>query len=170
MSFTSAALILSWLAIAFLMLGFAALLQQVRALQAAILLPPGARAGLPESARALRPVTTNRRYVLTVDPGCTACADVIPEFRDLAARFAPTAEFALLAPSGEYAGSSGVDVLVDATAYRDLAPSWSPGIVVIDSDGKVLEAAPGGDLDPLKAALGADRSSTSTSTASEVSL
>jgi hypothetical protein len=166
MSFTSAALILSWLAIAVLMLGFAALLRQVRALHAMILLPPGARAGLPESARALRPVTTDRRYVLTVDPGCAA---VIPEFRGLAARHAQTAEFALLAPAGDYPGSSGVDVLVDANAYRDLAPSWSPGIVVIGSDGRVLEAAPGGDLQPLMAALGADSSSASKSTAMEVS-
>jgi len=162
MSFTSAALILAWLAIAVLAFGFAALLQQVRALQAAIRLPPGARAGLPASARTLRPVTADRRYVLTVDPGCAVCAEIIPEFRDLAIRYATAAEFALLAPSGDYSGSSGVDVLIDATAYRDLAPSWSPGIVVISSDGAVIEAVPGGDLRPLAAALSSTSSSAST--------
>lgn len=163
MSFTSAALILSWLAIVVLAFGFAALLQQIRALQAAIRLPPGARAGLPGSALALRPATADRRYVLTVDPGCAVCAEVVPEFRDLAARYAPAAEFAILAPSGDYSGSSGVDVLIDATAYRDLAPSWSPGIVVIGSGGTVIEAVPGGDLRPLAAALSTTSSSASTS-------
>ena len=46
-----------------------------------------------------------------------------------------------------------MEVLVDAQAYRDLAPSWSPGIVVIAADGTVIEAVPGGDLRPLQAAL-----------------
>jgi hypothetical protein len=167
MSFTSAALILAWLAIAVLALGFAALLQQVRSLQAALRLPPGARAGLPDSARALRPAGAGRRYVLTVDPGCSVCAEILPEFRELAARYAPAAEFALLAPSGVHPGSPGVDVLVDAAAYRDLAPSWSPGLVVIGADGDVLEVAPGGDLRPLAAAL-AGTTPTPTITTTEV--
>lgn len=153
MSFTHAALILAWLAIVVLALGFAALLQQLRTLQAALRLPPGARAGLPESARSLRPVTTSRRYVFTADQGCSICAEVLPEFRELAAKYAGTAEFAVLAASGDYPRSAGVDVLVDAQAYRDLAPSWSPGIVVIAADGTVVEAVPGGDLRPLQAAL-----------------
>ncbi|HET6532823.1 MAG TPA: hypothetical protein VFH03_19725 [Actinoplanes sp.] len=152
-TFTSAALILAWLAIVVLACGFAALLQQVRSLQAAIRLPPAARAGLPESARALRPAGADRRYVLTADPGCAVCAEVVPEFRELASRYGHAAEFAILAPSGDYPPSSQVDVLVDAAAYRDLAPSWSPGIVVIASDGTVIEAVPGGDLRPLAAAL-----------------
>lgn len=168
MSFTSAALLLAWLAIAVLAFGFAALLQQVRALQAVIRLPPGARAGLPESVRTLRPLTADRRYVLTVDPGCTICAEVLPEFRELAARHTAAAEFGLLAPSGDYPASPGVEVLVDAMAYRDLAPSWSPGIVVIGANGTVIEAVPGGDLRPLAAALHSTNPSASTSTATEV--
>lgn len=153
MSFTAAALALSWIAIAVLAFGFAALLQRVRSLQAAIRLPPGARAGLPDSARSLRPRTAARRYVFTAEPGCSVCADVLPEFRALAARHAGAAEFAILAAHGDYPPSSGVDVLIDADAYRDLAPSWSPGIVVLTADGTVVEAVPGGDLRPLEAAL-----------------
>ena len=153
MSFTTAALILAWLAIIVLAFGFAALLQQVRILQAALRLPAGARAGLPESARSLRPLTTSRRYVFTAEPGCSICAEVLPEFRKLAVTYAGAAEFAVLAASGDYQRSDGVEVLVDAQAYRDLAPSWSPGIVVIAADGTVIEAVPGGDLRPLQAAL-----------------
>jgi hypothetical protein len=149
----AAALILAWIAIVVLAFGFAALLQQVRSLQAALRLPPGARAGLPQSARALEPAATDRRYVLTVDPGCAVCSEVLPEFRELAARHAGVAEFAVLAPSGDYPVSPGVQILVDADAYRDLAPSWSPGIVAIGPGGTVIEVAPGGDLGPLQAAL-----------------
>ena len=163
MSFTAAALILAWIAIVVLAFGFAAMLQQVRSLQATLRLPPGARAGLPESARTLKPVATDRRYVLTVDPGCAVCSEVLPEFRDLAARHAGVAEFAVLAPSGDYPVSPGVALLVDPDAYRDLAPSWSPGIVVIGPNGTVIEVAPGGDLNPLQATL-AGASSTANQT------
>jgi hypothetical protein len=76
MSFAAAALALAWIAIALLGFGFAALLQQVRGLQAAMRLPPAARAGALESARVLAPTSSDRRFVLTVDPGCGFCHEV----------------------------------------------------------------------------------------------
>lgn len=102
MSFTTAALVLAWLAIVLLGCGFAALLQQVRTLQAALRLPAAARDGVPEAAAALAPTTAERRYVLTVDPDCGYCHDVLPRFRQLAALYATVAEFGILAASGEY--------------------------------------------------------------------
>ena len=153
MSFTAAALVVSWLAIALLAFGFAGLRMQVRALQAAMRLPAAARAGILESAKQLAPATANRRYVLTVDPGCAYCHEIAPRFRDLAARFGSVADFGILAPEGEYEASDRVDVVVDATAYHELAPSWSPGLLLVGPGGVLLDVAPGGDLESLEKAL-----------------
>src|SRR5690606_29871891 len=152
-SFTTAALVLAWLAIVLLGCGFAALLQQVRTLQAALRLPAAARDGVPEAAAALAPTTAERRYVLTVDPDCGYCHDVLPRFRQLAALYATVAEFGILAASGEYPPSTGVDVVVDAPTYHQLAPSWSPGLLAIGTGGVLIDVAPGGDLAALEKVL-----------------
>jgi cytochrome c551/c552 len=116
-------------------------------------LPAAARAGILESAKQLAPTTADRRYVLTVDPGCVYCHEIAPRFRDLAARFGTVADFAILAADGEYEASSAVDVVVDATAYRELAPSWSPGLLLVGVGGVLLDVAPGGDLESLEKML-----------------
>ena len=167
MSFTAAALALAWIAIALLAFGFAALLQQVKSLQAQLRLPVAARAGVVESARALAPTLSDRRFVLTVDPGCAYCHEVAPRFRELAQRHATTADFAILAAEGSYAPSPSVDVVVDATAYRELAPSFSPGLLVVGPGGVLLDVAPG-DLDSLEKLLNGSKGSSTTKTATEV--
>jgi hypothetical protein len=162
-TFTAAALILSWIAIALLGFGYAGMRLQVRSLQAAMRLPAAARAGILESAKQLAPTTGNHRYVLTVDPGCVYCHEIVPRFRDLAARFGTVADFAILAADGEYEASPDIDVVVDATAYRELAPSWSPGLLVVGPGGVLLDVAPGGDLESLEKML-ADTAGTTNST------
>lgn len=153
MSFTTAALLLAWIAIALLGLGFAALLQQLRSVQATLRLPAAARAGVPDAATRLAPTSGERRYVLTVDPGCAYCHEVVPQFRALAARYSTVAQFAILAESGDYPPSRDVDVLVDSATYHELAPSWSPGLLVMGPGGKLIDVAPGGDLTALERLL-----------------
>jgi hypothetical protein len=159
MSFTAAALALAWIAIALLGFGFAALLQQVRGLQAAMRLPAAARAGALESARALAPTASDRRFVLTVDPGCGYCHEVIPRFREIAQRHSAVADFAILAPEGQHEPSPAVDVVVDPTAYRELAPSWSPGLLVVGAGGVLLDVGPGGDMESFDKLLNGTRRS-----------
>jgi hypothetical protein len=167
-SFTAAALVLAWIAIALLAFGFAALLQQIKSLQAQLRLPAAARGGgVLESARALAPISSDRRYVLTVDPGCAFCEEVTPRFRELARSHTARAEFAILAAEGTYEPSPSVEVVVDANAYRELAPSWSPGLLLVGPGGLLLDVAPG-DMDSLEKLLNGSTSSITTKTATEV--
>jgi|KBSSwiStaDraftv2_1062776.scaffolds.fasta_scaffold300219_2 thiol-disulfide isomerase/thioredoxin len=168
MTFTAAALALAWIAIALLGFGFAALLQQVRSLQAAMRLPPAARAGVVESARQLAPTSSDRRFVLTVDPGCVYCHEIAPRFRDIAQRYADVADFAILASEGQFESSPAVAVFVDATAYRELAPSWSPGLLLVGPGGILLDVAPGGDMDALEKVLNGSKQPATKKTATEV--
>ena len=100
MSFTTAALILAWLAIIVLAFGFAATAATgPYSAGGPCGCRPGARAGLPESARATpRPLTASRRYVFTAEPGVQHLrrgpAGVPEAGRDVRAG---VAEFAVLA-------------------------------------------------------------------------
>ena len=55
----------------------------------------------------------------------------------------------------KYQAVHGVDVVVDGRAYQDLAPPWSPGLLVVGPGGDVLEVGPGGDLVGLERWLAA---------------
>lgn len=153
MSVTTATLALTWIAIGLLAFGYAGLRQQLRSVQARLRLPAAARSGVPDAAAALAPTNGERRYVLTLDPGCLACQEVLPRFRELAAHRAPGAQFTLLAAAGDYPPSPGVDVVIDTSTYHQLAPSWSPGLLVVGTGGALLEVAPGGDLAALERLL-----------------
>jgi hypothetical protein len=108
--------------------------------------------------------------VLRTDPRFARLptAEVLPGFRDIAKRYAKVADFAILASEGQYESSPAVDVFVDATAYRELAPSWSPGLLLVGPGGVLLDIAPGGDMDALEKVLNGSKRPATKKTTTEV--
>ena len=78
------------------------------------------------------------------------------------------ADFAILASEGQYESSPAVAVFVDATAYRELAPSWSPGLLLVGPGGVLLDVGPGGDMDALEKLLNGSNQPATKKTATEV--
>lgn len=139
MDFTTAALVVAWLAIALLALGFAGLLHQVNQLRRAS--APGAAAGessligllLPPSGElsALRPAGGG--VVAFVSPACDSCARVLDALAHL---IAPAAT--VVVSAGHCEAAAGVRCLENR---RDLFDRFgvpaTPYLMRVDADGAI---------------------------------
>jgi hypothetical protein len=94
----------------------------------------------------------SRTVLLVVDDVCSTCRLVAPEFAALA-RTAPSIRFRVLTYAGhapKWLDEAEIPVDVDDDAYRQLNVPWRPALVLVDSDGTVLEAKPVGSVESLR--------------------
>ncbi len=153
MSFETAALVLAWLVIVVLAFAMAGMLAMIRRLEASQAQLSGSLANaVPGSARAqasarFTPLERPYAFVLTTSASCQACAELMPRFREFVRDHEDAGEFHVLSADSESGtGQPGLDVTVDAAAFAALSPGYTPGLVVIDRTGAVVDVGPGGDL------------------------
>jgi len=154
MSFLTAVLALAWLAIIVLAFALAGVVRQLHDVKEAMRqgrgLPPRyGSAALP----ALRSMSgANRTVLLVVDDACATCRLIFPEYA-AQARDIPGQEFRVLTyteSSRSWLDGAGVRVDVDPDAFGQLDLPWRPALVLIDSDGSVLDARPVGSVQSLQ--------------------
>lgn len=154
MSFLTAVLTLAWLAIIVLAFALAGVLRQLHDIREAMRhgrgLPPRyGSAAIP----ALRSTSSaNRTVLLVVDDACATCRLIFPEYA-AQARDIPDREFRVLtysAGSRSWLDGAGVRVDVDPDSFQQLDLPWRPALVLIDSDGSVLDARPVGSVQSLQ--------------------
>lgn len=148
MSFTTAALLVAWVAIALLALGFAGLMRQLGELHRS-LGPASSRAGattgtvrglaLPPSGELaqLRPAGGDGGILVFVSPGCSSCEGTLTEL----AATGPSGSVVVVS-SGTCPGDvpAGATCLSDARALMDrLAVPGTPYLVDVDADGVIGE-------------------------------
>jgi hypothetical protein len=151
MSFTTAALLVSWLAIAVLALGLAGLVRQVGELRRQVALA-GAGSGspalvglaLPGSGPLARLRPRGGGVVIVVAPGCSSCHEAAGAL--LAAGLGPHT-VAVSASTCEVGGVQGC--VSDASAAVDLlAVPATPYLLAVDADGVIRGTeVPGGPQD-----------------------
>ncbi len=153
MSFEITALLLAWIAIALLGLAMSGVLRQLHALtetRSSRNVGParGESLSLFADAEGTGSLT---RVVLFVDADCDACAQLLPHFSALARRYAEL-DFALIS-SGTFNDallSERVRLYTDQSGaferYRILV---TPFGIVLDGEGKVVEALPIGSMEML---------------------
>lgn len=147
MSATTAALVLSWVAIVVMFLGMTGMLRMIRELQREVM--PDARQFADRSGLAVRFAPTHAAFamVLLHEKGCSSCTALEPDL----ARFVrehPEVEFHSLTPSSA-APYAGLPTVVDAPAFRALQPGYTPAVAVIDRGGAVVDIGPAADLATL---------------------
>ena len=143
MSITAAALVLAWLCLVLLAFALAGVLQQVRGVQAelASLQAPGRGILVGRRVPALSTGTVS--VVLVIDPGCSRCRPIFEEFSSVAAKRGSWHCFALSFRQVEHwPSSAAVPLRIDGELYADLDVPWSPALLVVDPDGRILRAAP----------------------------
>lgn len=154
MSFLTAVLTLAWLAIIVLAFALAGVVRQLHDIKEAMrhgrgLPPPYGSATLP----ALQSMSgANRTVLLVVDDACATCRLIFPEYA-AQARHVPDQEFRVLTyaeSSRSWLDGAGVRVDVDPDAFGQLNLPWRPALVLIDSDGSVLDARPVGSVQSLQ--------------------
>ncbi|MDQ3886805.1 MAG: hypothetical protein M3308_07335 [Actinomycetota bacterium] len=143
MSITAAALVLAWLCLILLAFALAGVLQQVRGVQAelASLQAPGRGVLVGRRVPALSTGTVS--MILMIDPGCSRCKPIFEEFSSVAAKQRSWHCCALSFRRVEHwPSSAAVPWRIDGELYADLDVPWSPALLVVDPDGKILRAAP----------------------------
>ena len=157
MSFQAAAVTLAWIAIVVLTLGLAGTLQQLRRLQAEVAelsalvdadAPRGGRRR--DAARRFAPAGRAFAFVLTTSADCPACAEVMPRFVEFARRHADVVEFHVLTADRETRADGAVPMTVDPVAFSALSPGYTPAMVVVDRQGRVVDVGPAADLRTLE--------------------
>lgn len=141
MSVLTAAVVLAWGCLVLLALAMAGMLRQLRELQADVAqlsTPPwrgstGRR--VPELAG------KGPLMLLVLDPGCSFCAAVHEPFTRLAGTH-PDTRFEVLSPRDRWAGAGEVRSRVDHKLVAELDLPWAPALLLADTMGTVLAAAP----------------------------
>lgn len=148
MSPTTAALILSWIAIVVLFCAMAGMLRMIRELQAQVSPTPSVRATREGAGLAFAPRSARFSLVVLHSPDCGSCAELEPVFLSFMNTSTADVEYRALsdAPAHDYAGIASV---VDPQAFAALTPGYTPAVAVIDRDGSVVDVGPAGDLDAL---------------------
>ncbi|MBB3040839.1 hypothetical protein [Nocardioides soli] len=149
MSVTSAALILSWVAIAILGLGYAGLRRQLNEVHADTIFSSAASSA---PARSVISVTRTGRpsLILLSTDDCPVCLEIVPAFRRLATSSGLDVDHVILMRSGTGDAGAEVPVVVDAMAFNTLEPGYLPALVLADNDGLVLTIEPVGGIAALE--------------------
>ncbi len=168
MPFQTAALVLAWVVIALLAFAMAGMLSMIRRLQAAQSqmagsLVDGGGSARSRAAARFAPGTRPYALVLTASATCPSCSELMPRFRDFARRHRERVDFHVLSADLEVEDSTpDLPVTVDPAAFAALSPGYTPGLVIIDRQGTVVEVGPGGDLASVERWIDRQRLSRST--------
>jgi hypothetical protein len=158
-SFEAAALVLAWvviLVLAFAMAGMLTMIRRLEANQRQLAIAAGSSgSGTGHRAAAVARFAPERRpyaLVLTTQRDCAACAELMPRFAEVVRRHGEKVDFRILAADRGPSLPAGlaVPVTTDPDAFAALSPGYTPGLVIVNRDGDVVEVGPGGDLDSVE--------------------
>jgi hypothetical protein len=161
----SAALILSWGAIALLAFGFANLTMQIRELQSR----GGAAVGDPHPELAA-PAPGRRTVVLGVADGCGTCTEVSAAWLDLTPALRADGHRTVLVSlddSTHWQPGDG-EFLTGAQLSSPFLLAYQPALLLLDERGELLSAEPVGSAAGLASALTSSLASAPASSLSEV--
>jgi hypothetical protein len=157
MSSTTAALVLSWLAIAVLALAVAGLLRQVRELQLTVYRGVGTQfvssTGLDADQPRLHDVgPSGAKILLKVDSRCGVCDDAVDQLAAIACRGDNALAYVAVTDTDRPTWRRpGIHLIVNPELYAAIRAPWTPAVFAIDDDGRVVNAAAAGDRDALSA-------------------
>jgi hypothetical protein len=153
MSYESAMFLLLWLAVGFIALALSGLTRQVRMLAGVgrtFESPRLVRMGVmvPEAIRELQ----DGRPLLAIfaSPDCTACQARLEQAADLAHQH-QRLKWIVLFPAAASATADGLHVLTDQRPlFDELGVPITPYAMLIDTDGRIVSAAPAGTSEVLE--------------------
>ena len=152
-----AGLVLAWIVLILLAFAQAAMLRQLRDLQAQLSRRPGA--AKVQAPLEVRPAArAELSIVLLADENCPICRELAPSLVDLVARAPHRLDFVVLsARPNDYLAAGGDGArprpVVNAEAFHRLDPGWRPALMLVDRDGAVLAAEPVGSANALRVAV-----------------
>lgn len=144
----AAGLVLSWVAIALLALGYAGLLGRLRDLQAG---RPGTQQVNPELAA---PGPDRKTLVLALSSNCGTCESVFEPWQELAPKLSAAGHRTVLIAvdgSDKWAQRGAYGTLDAERLSSPLLIAYQPALLVFDDSGVLLSADPIGSAEGLRA-------------------
>jgi hypothetical protein len=146
----AAALVVAWLAIALLGLGYAGLVGQVRELQAR-----RAATEVQKYPDLAAPSAGTRSVVLALSRSCGTCEVVFDAWLDVAARLTAAGHRAVLVSldgSAEWSDRGAPEVLTAEELSAPFLIAYQPALLIVDGAGTLLSAEPTGSAESLRKA------------------